>query len=112
MDQNKATITSEEMETYQQVAALPYVAYEMSERRHEKREKWYSRVIVFLITLLVLCNMIWLYVFQSYDFLSETQYSGVYNLVDSQGNVISSDITPEDINRIMEVLANGNRQKD
>lgn len=30
--------------------------------------------------------------------------TGVYNLVDSEGNVLATDLTPEDIDKIMEFL--------
>lgn len=82
MDQKKQTITQEEMNTYREVASIPYVAHEISERRHEKREKRFWGVIVLLIALLFLSNMIWLYVFQSYDTISYAQDgNGNNNLV-------------------------------
>lgn len=44
-----------------------------------------------------------------YDFSGTTEYSyeatGVYALVDSEGNVIAQDLTPSDIELIMEVLS-------
>lgn len=40
---------------------------------------------------------------------SSISTNGVYNLVDSEGNVIATDLTPEDIEKIMELL-NGKYQ--
>lgn len=91
MEQQRASITQEEMDTYKQIASLPYVAYEISERRHEKREKWCGRVIVFLIALLFLCNMIWLYVIQSYDTISYAQDgNGNNNLISGTAGDINN----------------------
>ena len=30
--------------------------------------------------------------------------TGVYNLVDSKGNVVATDLTPEDLEKLMEIL--------
>lgn len=43
---------------------------------------------------------------------SSTELSGVYCLVDSQGNVVSSDLEPEDVIRILEELSHGENQED
>lgn len=56
-----------------EVITIPYIVYENSENRHEKKEKrtlWC--IIIPLILALFLSNMAWLYVFQSYDYVSET----------------------------------------
>lgn len=38
---------------------------------------------------------------------SNIDATGVYNLVDSEGNVIATDLTQEDIERIVELLNSG-----
>ena len=52
-----------------------------------------------------------LWYLNQYDFTSTetvtTTATGVYALIDSEGNVIAQDLSPEDIQSIMEVL-NGN----
>lgn len=53
----------------------------------------------------IIC-IVFLYLYQ-YDFTSTIEQSGVYTLIDSSGNVISSDITPEQINEILEIINNG-----
>lgn len=45
-----------------------------------------------------------------YDFTGDVEQNGVYTLMDSEGNIISSDITPEDIERIMEIINGGKNQ--
>lgn len=47
-----------------------------------------------------------------YDFTGNIEQSGVYTLIDSSGNVISSDITPEDIEKIMEIINNGENENN
>jgi len=99
-----------ESEKMEQPAVVPYIVYEVAEQRHQIREKRKDYIMVFLVILLFIANMIWLYVFQSYDYSTTAEYSGIYNLVDSAGNVISSDITPDDITKIMDVLSDGKGQ--
>lgn len=45
-----------------------------------------------------------------YDFTGNVEQNGVYVLMDSSGNVISSDISPEDIEKIMEIINDGKNQ--
>ena len=54
-----------------------------------------------------------LYIYQ-YDFSGTIEQSGVYTLVDSNGNVISSDITPEQMEDILKIIngENKNNQKE
>lgn len=42
---------------------------------------------------------------------SSIRATGMYNLVDSKGNVIATDLTPEDIDKLMEII-NGKYQGD
>ena len=51
---------------------------------------------------------IFAYMWLQYDYVSTVESSGVYCLTDSAGNVISSDIMPEDIPGILEAIENGN----
>lgn len=61
--------------------------------------------VVLVVTAFV---VLWL----QYDYVSTTEYTGVYNLTDSEGNIISSDLSPEDVIRIMEELNNGDSNQD
>lgn len=62
----------------------------------------------FLVVIFAIVAGFLLYLNQ-YDFSSSTEYSyeatGVYALVDSEGNVIAQDLTPSEIELIMEVLS-------
>lgn len=56
--------------------------------------------------LLVVAGFLWY--LNQYDFSSTEEYhleaTGVYALVDSEGNIIAQDLTPEEMTKIMEVL--------
>ena len=47
------------------------------------------------------------YMWLQYDYVSTVESSGVYCLTDSAGNVISSDIMPEDIPGTSEAIEHG-----
>ena len=81
---------------------LPY--HEMCETRHHKTIRalliaWAASVVVIVLAFVYL----WL----QYDYVSTTEYQGVYNVADSEGNVLSSDLSPEDIIAIVEAINNG-----
>ena len=68
----------------------------------------YVVVAALVAILLVVAGFLWY--LNQYDFTSyETSTAeGVYALIDSEGNVISADLAPEDINLILEeVMADG-----
>lgn len=65
---------------------------------------WFASVISIVAGFLI-------YLYQ-YDFTATVEQTGVYTLMDSQGNVISSDLTPEDIIKIEEILENGKNESN
>lgn len=56
----------------------------------------------FITIILIIAGFIIYLVWGNHSASIDT--TGVYNLVDSEGNVIATDLTPEDINNIMEFL--------
>ena len=68
-----------------------------------KRQFW---LIVGLAAALVISNMIWLYVFQSYDYVSEYQVdaTGIYTQADNSGHIIVQDVSDETWGLFMEWL--------
>ena len=70
------------------------------------------RIILILIGVVVATVAGFLLYLNQYDFESTIEQNGVYTLIDSQGNVISSDITPEQIEQIMEIVNDGKYQND
>jgi hypothetical protein len=59
---------------------VPYIVYESESARHERTVKRLLQVIIILIVMLVVSNLAWLWVWNQYDFVSES-YS-----VENDGN--------------------------
>lgn len=60
--------------------------------------------------VLVVCAFV--YLWMQYDYVSTTDNTGVYVLMDSEGNVIANDLGPDDVIHIMETIANGQYSKE
>lgn len=58
-------------------------------------------VAVFLVVIMAIIG-VFIWYLNQYDFTSEQTVSGVYTLVDSDGNVVAQDISPEDYERFLE----------
>lgn len=85
------------------VQTVPLAYHEVCMNRNHKT--LFRLVIAWATTiLLVIGGFIWMW-FQ-YDYTSTEEYSGVYVLRDSEGNVIATDIQPDDMIKILEVLKN------
>lgn len=60
-------------------------------------------IICFVVLIIVIVGYFVLYVSKHSD-VSSIDATGIYNLVDSEGNVIATDLDSEDIKVIMEIL--------
>lgn len=90
---------------YDEAQTIPLALHETHMARADRRLRWtcLSLCICWAVSLIVtVVAFVWLW--NQYDYESSTEYSGVYNIVDSEGNVLTSDLTPEDVIRIMEIL--------
>lgn len=94
---------------YNETQTIPLALHEMHMARADRR-LWWVCLCWAASLLLTVAAFVWLW--NQYDYESTTELSGVYNLVDSQGNVVSSDLPPDDVIRILEELNNGNRQEN
>lgn len=67
--------------------------------------------LIFSICILFVTNALWIINWFQYDFISSYEYqtNGIYSLIDSENNVIGTDLTAADIKAIMEVINNGER---
>lgn len=87
------------------------LAMEMLGELKEQSKRWFHAFLVMvLVEVMTIAGFIW-YLYQ-YDFTSTIEQSGVYTLIDSSGNVISSDITAEQIESILEIINDGKNQDD
>lgn len=87
------------------------LAMEMLGELKGQSKRWFHAFLVMvLVEVLTIAGFIW-YLYQ-YDFTSTIEQAGVYTLIDSSGNVISSDITPDQIESILEIINDGKDQDD
>lgn len=74
--------------------------------RKSKQLAQKDKTLKFIITLFLIVILsivgVFIWYLNQYDFTSEQTVSGVYALVDSDGNVVAQDITPEEYKKIME----------
>lgn len=82
----------------------------LSEIKEQSRRWFRAFLIMVAVEVLTICGFIWY--LNQYDFESSIEQNGVYTLIDSSGNVISSDIAPEQIEKIMEIINDGKYQND
>lgn len=74
--------------------------------RKSKQLAQKDKTLKFIITLFLIVILsivgVFIWYLNQYDFTSEQTVSGVYALVDSDGNVVAQDITPEEYKKITE----------
>lgn len=93
-------------------------ATELIEIVKYQAKKWFNAfcimtcVAVASIAITIAIVFRFVHYLDQYDFSGSVEQNGVYTLMDSSGNVIGSDISPEDIEKIMEILNNGKDQSD
>lgn len=107
MDNKKDKLTVN-ME-YDESQTIPLALHEMHMARADRR-LWRLCICWAVSVIIIVIAFVWLW--NQYDYESTTELSGVYNLVDSQGNVVTSDISPDEVIRILEELNNGEGQKN
>lgn len=78
----------------------------------KKQSKRQNITILAALGVIVFIVSAFLWYLSRYDFVDSINQTGVYTLIDSEGNVISADLTPEEINQIMEVINNGENNVD
>lgn len=94
---------------YDEAQTIPLAIHEMHMARADRR-LWRVCLCWALSLIVTVLAFVWLW--NQYDYESTTELSGVYNLVDSQGNVVTADLPPEDVIRILEELNHGVGQKN
>ena len=87
------------------------LAMEMLGELKEQSKRWFRAFLAMLfLELATIGGFIWY--LNQYDFISTVEQTGIYTLTDSQGNVISADVTAEQAKEIMEIINNGNNKSD
>lgn len=97
--------------SYDETQTIPLALHEMHMARNDRRAKHiiigFSSTIIALVSIIIAIIIATTYERLQYDYVGSVDTNGVYNLVDSQGNVLTSDISPEDVIRILETLGDG-----
>lgn len=92
---------------YTDVQTVPLALHEMHMARNNRLLRWLC--VAWAVSLVIVVGLfVWLW--NQYDYESSNELSGVYNLVDSQGNVVSADLSSEDVIRILQEINNGENQ--
>lgn len=85
----------------EEIKTIPFIVYEISETKHETRERHLFCIISMLALLLFASNMLWLYVAQSYDTVSTVTVDGKDGTAlyqDGKGNTLNNGIGGESEN--------------
>lgn len=87
------------------------LAIEILGELKEQSKRWFRAFLVMVaVEVLTIGGFIWY--LNQYDFISTVEQTGIYTLTDSNGNVISADLTPEQIEKIMEIINDGKDESD
>lgn len=76
------------------IMMIPYVVYESAQSRAERYIRRLVAVIALTVVLLVASNLMWLYAWSSYDYVSEdsgvdiaADWNGIANYVGAKGDI-------------------------
>lgn len=94
--------------TYDERQTIPLAVHEMHMARADRRLFWLC--VCWALSLFLTVGA-FVFLWLQYDYENTTELSGVYNLVDSQGNVVTADLAPDDVIRILEELNHGDSQE-
>jgi len=92
-----------------QIEGINFATEILTQLKETIKRQWIT--ILILAILLFASNMIWLYAWQSYDYVSSVEATGVYTAVNQSGNIVTSDITEEQWKAFMEWI-NGNDENN
>lgn len=92
-----------------ETATVPLAYHEVCMTRNHRTV---GRLIIAWALSVVLIVGMFVFLWLQYDYVTTTETTGVYVVSDSEGNVIASDLAPEDVIHIMETLSDGNNSAD
>ena len=95
---------NKENDTNKEMATVPLAYHEMCMTRNHKTV---LRLLVCWAVTVVLIVGAFVWLWCQYDYVSTVDNTGVYVVEDANGNVIASDLSPDDVIRIMQELTNG-----
>ena len=71
---------------------IPLIAFERMQAKDERNDRWRNIIIILLILLLVITNAMWLYAWNSYDYVDgyveiDTGDGGDANYIGNDGDI-------------------------
>lgn len=94
-------------QTYEGTATVPLAYHEVCMSRNHKT---IFRIALCWAISIIAAIGIFTFLWLQYDYEASVDASGVYVVTDANGNVIASDLTPDDIIRIMSEISDGENQ--
>lgn len=86
---------------------VPYIAYESAMARAERQHRRLWIALIVVIVLMVLSNLAWLYVWNSYEYVSDTSEvvvdsggGGNANYIGNDGDINNGESSGEENNQI------------
>ena len=74
---------------------VPYIVYESSMARAERKQKRLWIALIVSVVMIVLSNIAWLYVWNSYEYVGESQVSvegeGTANYIGNDGDITNGE---------------------
>lgn len=87
------------------------LAWDMLQDYKLQNKRMFTALMSAIIAVIIIvAGFLWY--LNLYDFSTTTEAQGVYVVVDSTGTVISSDIPPEQVKEILELINSGTSQDD
>lgn len=86
----------------------------LSELKVQARRLYVALVASIITAAVVIAGIVggFIWYLNQYEFESSIEQTGIYTLIDSEGNVISADLTADQIKEIMEIVNNGKNADD
>lgn len=111
MEEKIKDLKKESKEIQKEVNNVYEFAINQVEKNY-KRERFIIKILLFIITALLLINGYFAYIFTNTTVAetTETTQEGIYNFTDSKGNVISSDLSLDEMKELIRI--NGTDKKN
>lgn len=71
--------------------------------QNNKRERFIVRILLVIILILLGINAYFAYVFTTITVVEETSMEGAYNFYDSEGNLVSSDLSLDEMKELVQL---------
>lgn len=86
---------------------VPYIVYESSMARAERQHKRLWIALIVAVVMIVVTNIVWLYVWNSYEYVGDTseisvEGEGNANYIGNDGDITNGESNGQEVNTIPE----------